>query len=127
MIATVHARYSELKEAAKEALQASKERSELEDELMDRAAEIEHRRGIYDTALALWKRGEGPEPSKDGVDLRGVEELEAALQEQHVLLDMASSANPAIMEEYEKRERDVSPFLPHGLKIWFHVSDLSIL
>ena len=71
---------------------------------------IEEVRLLYEKELELAKKQGLPHPDASGVDFRTVDELQAELETQRANLDMNLNTNPGIVEEYEKRKRDVSFF-----------------
>ena len=72
---------------------------------------IEEVRLVYEKNVELAKEKGLPEPDASGVDFRTVDELQAELETQRANLDMNLNTNPGVVEEYEKRKRDVSVFL----------------
>ncbi|PBK65782.1 P-loop containing nucleoside triphosphate hydrolase protein [Armillaria solidipes] len=46
-------------------------------------------------------------PSDEGIDLRSTEELEAEFDAQKAQLEIMLNTNPGVIEEYEKRKRDI--------------------
>ena len=71
---------------------------------------IEEVRLLYEKELELAKEQGLPEPDASGVDFRTVDELQAELEMQRANLDMNLNTNPGVVEEYEKRKRDVRVF-----------------
>ena len=71
---------------------------------------IEEVRLLYEKELELAKKQGLPEPDASGVDFRTVDELQAELETQRANLDMNLNTNPGVVEEYEKRKRDVRVF-----------------
>ena len=84
---------------------------------------IEEVRLLYEKELELAKKQGLPHPDASGVDFRTVDELQAELETQRANLDMNLNTNPGIVEEYEKRKRDVSFFYINSISfIWLLIS-----
>jgi hypothetical protein len=62
-------------------------------------------------ALEKSKEDGNPPPDPEGVELRSREELENELERQRAKLDLNLNTNPGVVEQYEKRKRDVSDLL----------------
>ena len=62
-------------------------------------------------ALEKSKKDGTPPPDPEGVELRSREELENELERQKAKLDLNLNTNPGVVEQYEKRKRDVSDLL----------------
>ena len=77
------------------------------EEIQKEYAIIEEVRLVYEKNLELAKKQGLPEPDPSGVDFRTVGELQAELETQRANLDMNLNTDPGIVEEYEKRKRDV--------------------
>ena len=71
---------------------------------------IEEVRLLYEKELESAKKQGLPEPDPSDVDFRTVDELQAELETQRANLDMNLNTNPGVVEEYEKRKRDVRVF-----------------
>ncbi|KAL0581479.1 Structural maintenance of chromosomes protein 5 [Marasmius crinis-equi] len=46
-------------------------------------------------------------PSDEDVDLRSSADLEAAMEEEHTQLELITKTNPGVIEQYEKRKKDI--------------------
>lgn len=96
--------YEEVKAKSKDALERSKETiKSTTEELRNEYDNIAAARVKYEEEV---KRG--AEPTGEGVDLRSYEELTAELDAQRAHLDITLATNPGVVEQYEKRKRDVS-------------------
>lgn len=92
-----------------EALKDSREViSQMRDELQAEYKEIEDLRLAYEKDVKEAEQAGRTPPSSEGVDLRTVDELEAELEAQKAQLDITLATNPGVVEQYEKRKRDVS-------------------
>ena len=80
------------------------------EEIQKEYSAIEEVRLLYEKELELAKKQGIPEPDASDVDFRTVDELQAELETQRANLDMNLNTNPGVVEEYEKRKRDVSFF-----------------
>ena len=80
------------------------------EEIQNEYATIEEVRLRYEKELKLAKEQKLPEPDASGVDFRTVDELQAELETQRANLDMNLNTNPGVVEEYEKRKKDVRRF-----------------
>ncbi|KAF8211899.1 hypothetical protein K438DRAFT_1957699 [Mycena galopus ATCC 62051] len=81
---------------------------QLPDELREEYREQEQVRVAYEKAVeAATKKGEEPPVPGDDVDLRTTDELEAELDKQKANLEMNANTNPGVVEQYEKRKRDI--------------------
>lgn len=101
-----------IKTRSKAALEESREVVQnSEEDLREQYNEIETKRAQYDRDLAEAEaRGTTP-PSAEGVDVRTVDELQAELDRQQAKLELNLNTNPGVVEQYEKRKRDVSNHL----------------
>ena len=81
------------------------------EEIQKEYGTIEEVRLLYEKELELAKKQGLPEPDRSGVDFRTVDELQTELETQRANLDMNLNTNPGVVEEYEKRKRDVRVFL----------------
>lgn len=88
---------------------------------------IEDRRLAWEKECKEAEEKGKPMPSSAGVELRNVEELRADIEVQRTNLEMNLITNPGIVEQYEKRLRDVSFFfcsdffLQVAPTVWLHV------
>jgi len=82
--------------------------SAITPELREQYNEIEAARMLYDKEVAAAEEEGRPPPPSDGVDLRSLDELRAELETQRAALDLNLNTNPGVVEQYEKRKRDVS-------------------
>lgn len=82
---------------------------DLPDDLRDEYLQVEAGRADYDKAVDAAQKtgGEPPEPG-EGIDTRSTDELQAELEKQQANLEMNMNTNPGVVEQYEKRKRDVS-------------------
>jgi hypothetical protein len=81
---------------------------QLPEELRDEYQEREQARGPYDKAVEeAVKSGEEPPAPEEGIDVRSMEELQTELEKQEANLEMNANTNPGVVEQYEKRKRDV--------------------
>jgi chromosome segregation ATPase len=81
---------------------------QLPEELRDEYQEREQARGPYDKAVEeAVKSGEEPPAPEEGIDVRSMEELQTELEKQEANLEMNVNTNPGVVEQYEKRKRDV--------------------
>jgi len=62
----------------------------------------------YDNALKTAEENRTTPPAQEGVDLRTADELQAELANQKAQLELNMITNPGIVEQYEKRKKDVS-------------------
>jgi DNA repair exonuclease SbcCD ATPase subunit len=115
---SVDALLNEAKQASVDALEQSRETlKNLDDDLNMEYKEIETARLDYERLKKEADQAGRSPPSSDGVDLRPLETLTAELEERRAQLEIMLATNPGIVEQYEKRKRDVSPtrFRSHGL------------
>jgi hypothetical protein len=63
---------------------------------------------LYDKEVTAAEEQGRPPPPPDGVDLRSLDELQAELDTQRAALELNLNTNPGVVEQYEKRKRDVS-------------------
>ena len=93
------------------------------EEIQKEYGTIEEVRLLYEKELELAKKQRLPEPDASGVDFRTVDELQAELETQRANLDMNLNTNPGIVEEYEKRKRDVRVFFTNPISFpWLLIS-----
>ena len=100
--------YNAIKAQSKTALDKSKEvLREATPELRAEYHVIEEARVQYERDLAVAERDELSPPSTEGIDLRTLDELQSDLETQQANLDLNLATNPGVVEQYEKRKRDV--------------------
>ncbi|KIY64376.1 P-loop containing nucleoside triphosphate hydrolase protein [Cylindrobasidium torrendii FP15055 ss-10] len=96
------------KTEAHEALKASRVAIDsAEEEIQHLHNERSERQNEYKEALKQAEENGTEPPSKEGVDLRTLDELEEEMETQRTKLELIHSTNPGVMEEYEKRKRDI--------------------
>lgn len=95
--------YREVKAQSQEALDTSREvLANAAEPLAGRYHALEGVRYEYEQKL---KAGQNPSP--EGVDLRSAEELNVELEAQKAKLEITLAANPGVIEQYEKRKKEV--------------------
>ncbi|KAJ7691405.1 P-loop containing nucleoside triphosphate hydrolase protein [Mycena rosella] len=102
--------FEKLKETTKTLLAESKELlSELSDEMRESYQIVESARLAHEKAVAQAEKDgvAAPEPGEK-VDLRSMEELQTELEKQEANLEMNMNTNPGVVEQYEKRKRDIA-------------------
>ncbi|KDR84246.1 hypothetical protein GALMADRAFT_703330 [Galerina marginata CBS 339.88] len=77
------------------------------DEVKDEYAELEKVRMQYDKEVKEAKENGLPPPDDSEIDKRSVEDLQAELETQRANLEMNLNTNPGVVEQYEKRKRDI--------------------
>ncbi|KAE9388443.1 hypothetical protein BT96DRAFT_782413, partial [Gymnopus androsaceus JB14] len=65
------------------------------------------KREEYEVACTAAKENGTAPPSTKGVDLRLADECRAELETQEAQLELVSKTQPGVIEQYEKRKRDV--------------------
>lgn len=85
--------------------------NEINPELREEYHAIEATRANYDKDLATAESDGTTPPPAEGVDVRTLDELQAELEKQQTNLELNLATNPAVVEQYEKRKRDVRRFL----------------
>ncbi|KAF7374118.1 Structural maintenance of chromosomes protein 5 [Mycena sanguinolenta] len=81
---------------------------QLPEELVEEYRVQEQARDAYDKAVkAAEEAGREPPVPGDDVDLRSRAELETELEKQEAALEMNANTNPGVVEQYEKRKRDI--------------------
>ncbi len=84
-------------------------------EVQEQYKQIEKDRVEYETAVKeAEEKGLAPPKVPDSIDMRSSEELQAELATQRAKLDITLNTNPGVIEQYEKRKRDVR----HGSFLW---------
>ncbi|KAG5721327.1 Structural maintenance of chromosomes protein 5, partial [Termitomyces sp. T112] len=97
-----------IKGRSKAALEESREVVQnVEEDLREQYNEIEAKRTQYDRDLTAAEANGTTPPSADGVDVRTVDELQAELNRQQAKLELNLNTNPGVVEQYEKRKRDI--------------------
>ncbi|KIM34992.1 hypothetical protein M413DRAFT_449948 [Hebeloma cylindrosporum] len=102
------AEFKSIKAKAKDALQMSKDAvDEAPDDVREEYQAIETERADWEEkekeALLSGRPLEGPSP----IDPRTLDELQAEMDTQRANLEMNLSTNPGVVEQYEKRKRDI--------------------
>jgi lipopolysaccharide biosynthesis regulator YciM len=96
------------KERSKEALEQSRQKiGEVSQELRDAYDDIEGRRIEYEKDFKEAEVNNTTPPSAENVELRNMEQLEADLETQKANLEMNLNTNPGVVEQYEKRKKEV--------------------
>ncbi|KAJ7241060.1 P-loop containing nucleoside triphosphate hydrolase protein, partial [Mycena haematopus] len=81
---------------------------QLPDELREEYRVQEQARLAYEKAVkTATEAGREPPVPGDDVDLRSMEELQTELEKQETNLEMNANTNPGVVEQYEKRKRDI--------------------
>lgn len=82
---------------------------QLPDELREEYRQLEKVRVAYDSAVAQAEQtgAEAPAPDEN-IDMRSMDELQTELEKEEANLEMNMNTNPGVVEQYEKRKRDVS-------------------
>ncbi|KAG7097539.1 hypothetical protein E1B28_004878 [Marasmius oreades] len=102
------AEYTRIKAESKVALEIARDAHEqAKEEHKQLYKETEAKRAAYKAALKEAQRNGTEPPSDEGIDLRTVDDLEAALEEQHAQLELITKTNSGVVEQYEKRKRDI--------------------
>lgn len=105
---SVQTEFDHIKKETKLILDRSRDAlNNAEPPISEEYQQIENARVEYDTALKNANERGGPMPDGTGVDLRSVDELQAELETQQANLEMNLNTNPGVVEQYEKRKRDV--------------------
>jgi structural maintenance of chromosomes protein 5 len=100
--------FNAVKAASKQALDDSRLiLNGVSPELREEYQAIEDVRAQYDKDVAVAEKEGLSPPSPEGVDLRSLDELRAELETQQANLDLNLATNPGVVEQYEKRKRDV--------------------
>ncbi|KAF9076995.1 P-loop containing nucleoside triphosphate hydrolase protein [Rhodocollybia butyracea] len=101
--------YNEVKKLSKEALNESRDAlNNTTDEIREKyKEEIQIKRAEYDAALKVAEANGTTPPSSEGVDLRTADEYRAELDAQEAQLELVSKTQPGVIEQYEKRKRDI--------------------
>lgn len=102
--------YAEIKAHSKQVLDRSRNvLDEAPDEVRKEYQEMEAVRLDWDAKVkeAKAKGLPPPDPAGTKVDTRTANELKAELETQQAKLDLNLHTNPGVVEQYEKRKRDV--------------------
>ena len=116
MTVTVDNAYKRIKQESKDLLEQSRAVvAGIAGELREEYDEIERKRMEYDKARrAAEQEGRAPPPAK-GVDVRSLEELQAALETQQANLELNLNTDIHIVEQYERRKQEVSRYMPSNI------------
>lgn len=77
-------------------------------EVQEQYKQIEKDRVEYETAAKeAAEQGMPPPEVPESIDMRSSDELQAELETQRANLEMNLNTNPGVIEQYEKRKRDV--------------------
>ncbi|KAF9266101.1 P-loop containing nucleoside triphosphate hydrolase protein [Marasmius fiardii PR-910] len=102
------AEYNRIKTESKRALEVARAAHELAtDEHKELWNDVSAARAAYKAALKEAQTNGTEPPSDEGIDLRTADELETALEEQYAQLELITKTNPGVVEQYEKRKRDI--------------------
>lgn len=82
------------------------------DEIREQFEAKQTKREEYEVACTAAKENGTAPPSTEGVDLRSADECRAELETQEAQLELVSKTQPGVIEQYEKRKRDVSNLFP---------------
>lgn len=100
--------FRDVKAASKSILDRSREvLDESSDEVKDEYNRLEEIRVEWDAKVKEAKANGLPPPSAAGVDTRTANQLKEELETQKAKLDLNLHTNPGVVEQYEKRKRDV--------------------
>lgn len=87
---------------------------EEEDTILQEYRVIETRRLRWEADVKEASANGQPEPSREEVDLRTLEQLKEELDRQKAALEITLASNPGVVEAYEKRLKDVRSILLAG-------------
>ncbi|KAF8967457.1 P-loop containing nucleoside triphosphate hydrolase protein [Flammula alnicola] len=100
--------FAQIKAETKEVLDRSRAAVEgAEPEVVEDYKVIENVRMEWEAAVKKAEENGLPAPDDSDVDTRTVEELQAELETQRANLEMNLNTNPGVVEQYEKRKRDI--------------------
>ncbi|KAF9528049.1 P-loop containing nucleoside triphosphate hydrolase protein [Crepidotus variabilis] len=100
--------FQRLKAQSKEILEESRRvLNEAPDDVQEDYHKQEQVRLDYDKALEEAEKNGTTPPSQAGVELRTADELQAELENQKATLELNMITNPGVVEQYEKRKRDI--------------------
>lgn len=112
-VSSVDKAFVQSKTDSKEALDDSRRAiDEAEPAIKEQHQIITNKKNQYKAELKAAEASGSTPPSSEGVDLRTSDELENELERQQAQLEITLNTNPGVMEEYEKRKRDVSCVRP---------------
>ncbi|KAJ6604030.1 hypothetical protein B0H10DRAFT_2229461 [Mycena sp. CBHHK59/15] len=105
----IDSEFKKLKDKSRTLLGESKELlNDLPDDLREEYQEMETERLAHEQGVEKAEQdGTTPPAPSDKVDLRSLDELQAELELQQANLDMNMNTNPGVVEQYEKRKRDI--------------------
>jgi hypothetical protein len=109
----VDQKFQDSKARSKEALSVSREamgQYHEEHPIVKDYRQIEEARLKWEADLKEANANGEPEPSREGVDLRSMDELENELETKKAQLEITLATNAGVVEQYEKRQRDVRFF-----------------
>ncbi|KAF8885790.1 P-loop containing nucleoside triphosphate hydrolase protein [Infundibulicybe gibba] len=81
--------------------------SDADSEIREQCKEIREARLQYEKDLNTARDKGMPPPPADGIDLRTLDELQTELDMQRTNLELNLATNPGVVEQYEKRKRDI--------------------
>lgn len=81
--------------------------SEAREDIAEEYRKIEEARVAYDRDLEASKADGTAPPDPTNVELRSLEELQTDLANQKSTLDITLQANAGVVEQYDKRQKDV--------------------
>ncbi|KAJ3847412.1 hypothetical protein EV368DRAFT_51228 [Lentinula lateritia] len=106
--AEIDAEYNDAKKHSKDALNESRDAlNNTTDEIREQYNEAMAKRTEYENALQSAESNGTTPPSAEGVDLRTADEYRAELESQEAQLELVSKTQPGVIEQYEKRKRDI--------------------
>ncbi|KAJ3877761.1 hypothetical protein F5051DRAFT_407478 [Lentinula edodes] len=106
--AEIDAEYNDAKKHSKDALNESRDAlNNTTDEIREQYNETMAKRTEYENALQIAESNGTTPPSAEGVDLRTADEYRAELESQEAQLELVSKTQPGVIEQYEKRKRDI--------------------
>ncbi|KAF8887234.1 hypothetical protein CPB84DRAFT_1786919 [Gymnopilus junonius] len=104
----VNDQFGKIKTESKEILQRSRDTVKAAPEdVKEEYAELEAVRMQWEQDSKEAKEHGLPAPDDSAIDKRSVEELQAELETQQANLEMNLNTNPGVVEQYEKRKRDI--------------------
>ena len=111
-VTSVDEAYNAIKEESKAVLANSRQKVfGVDAQLRAEYEEIERVRGDYEQACKTAEEQGTMPPSNKGVELRTTDELYAELETQQANLAMNLNTNPGVVEQYEKRKKEVRHWL----------------
>jgi structural maintenance of chromosomes protein 5 len=101
--------FQKLKDRSHEVLNTSRDKiEEVSDELRDEYNIIEKDRLQYEADLKKATENNTTPPPTEGIELRDTEQLTTDLETERANLEMNLNTNPGVIEQYEKRKKEVS-------------------